>query len=293
MNWSYCVFLFCMLFCGYKSDLKAQEKMVNDDNQALYTNKISYLKVGLNYVSDAVFMGRRDTVEIPYFNPSILYQHKSGLFLSGSLSYLSNENAVNRVDLYLISGGYVFESEKLTTGITITSYLFDKESYNVKSSLTTDIGIYTGFLSKIADFYISGNLFMGDEVDFFAGVEINKNINLIKNKFYITPSFSVNAGSLQFYNSYYQTQRYGKRNGRISGNGTINSSVVINEVKKFEILDLELSGRLTYSFRNFEFGLVPIITIPKNEATILVNNQIEKEKLNTFLFWSAGISYQF
>jgi hypothetical protein len=279
------------IICNSNYNLKAQENK-NKLNMESINKGASYLKFSLNYVSDAVFMGRRDSVALPYFNPSFIYQHKSGLFLSSSISYLVSNDA-NRIDLYTVSGGYDMIKETFNAGISVTGYLFDNESYHIKSSLTTEVGAYAGFLTSAVNIYTSGSFFIGDEIDFFAGVDINKSINISKNKFYITPSFTANAGSLHFYNSYFQTQGYGKRKGKLSNTAINSSSIIIADVKKFKLLELTLSSRFDYSFRNLEFIFIPIFSIPQSESNILVNDLIEKENFSPFLFWSAGISYQF
>lgn len=69
----------------------------------------SYFSTDIYYVSDAVFMGRKDSVAAPYLYPLLTYHHKSGFYAKGALSYLTKSNE-NRVDLFLVSGGYDYRA---------------------------------------------------------------------------------------------------------------------------------------------------------------------------------------
>lgn len=79
---------------------KSSSKKKNND-------KVSYGLISINYISDAVFMGRKDSISAPYLYPSILYHHKSGLYAKGSFSYLTKANE-SRIDLFLITAGIDF-----------------------------------------------------------------------------------------------------------------------------------------------------------------------------------------
>ena len=83
----------------------------------------SYILTDISYINDAVFMGRRDSISAPYIFPSIGYYDKSGLFADASASYLMGSEE-NRVDLFLISSGYMFSSKKWSGGFSGTAYFF-------------------------------------------------------------------------------------------------------------------------------------------------------------------------
>ena len=77
----------------------------NDKIKAQYEMGESYFSAEINFISDAVFMGRKDSIAAPYLYPSIEYHHKSGFYTEGSFSYLTKENQ-SRIDLALISLGF-------------------------------------------------------------------------------------------------------------------------------------------------------------------------------------------
>jgi len=82
------------------------------------TGVSSFATVGLRYRSDYYYMGRSDSVKVPYLIPSIAYYHKSGFFISSTLSYLTLEGSA-RVDLFTLSGGYEYFGRKWATGISV------------------------------------------------------------------------------------------------------------------------------------------------------------------------------
>ena len=73
--------------------------------------KKSYVLTDISFVSDAVFMGRKDSISAPYLLPSIGYYDASGFYADASLSYLTHSEE-SRVDLFLLTAGYRFESKK-------------------------------------------------------------------------------------------------------------------------------------------------------------------------------------
>src|SRR5436305_15254315 len=93
--------LFLLLFsiAFYKNS--GAQKTTDEES----TSKSSYFKLGLNYQTDNVYLGRKDSVKVPYLTPSIGYYDKSGFYISGSLSYLPSSGE-NRIDLFIIECGY-------------------------------------------------------------------------------------------------------------------------------------------------------------------------------------------
>jgi hypothetical protein len=47
--------------------------------QNITEKEASYVSLNMNFINDAVFMGRKDSIATPYLYPSILYHNKSGL----------------------------------------------------------------------------------------------------------------------------------------------------------------------------------------------------------------------
>jgi hypothetical protein len=96
-----------------------------------------------------------------------------------------------------------------------------------------------------------------------------------------------------FYQEYYKFNRVGNR--KDNGNGQdqqIGSTVVeIDEVNKFNILNIELSIPINYYHKSFIF-IYSSFSFPQNSATITTEDAVIKKTLRKF-YWSAGVSYWF
>lgn len=84
---------------------QAIKKIDSTDLKNLYNS--SYVAAAVNYASDWVFAGRKDSVKCPYVSPSVSYYHKSGVFVKGQLSYLTATSA-RRIDMFSFSGVFIF-----------------------------------------------------------------------------------------------------------------------------------------------------------------------------------------
>ena len=258
----------------------------------------SYVLADLSYINDAVFMGRRDSVAAPYIFPSIGYYDKSGFFTDASASYLTGSEE-NRVDLFLISAGYMSNSDKLSGGISGTAYFFNEDSYNVQSETVGDITGMLGYDFKAIEVLLSASSYFNKEssADIFVRAMIDRTFYAADNNLLISPSISINAGSQYFYQEYYNTSRLGNRKGdgkgSMSSEPSVVSTVEIQEASKFNLLNIELSLPLQYYHNQFIFSFTPVLAFPQSSATITTTDAIITEDLENIFYFSAGISYWF
>ena len=270
--------------------VKTTNDIVNED--------FSYFLADVSYISDNVFMGRRDSIAAPYLFPSIGYYNKSGFFADASLSFLTGSEA-NRVDLLLLSTGYIFNLNKFSGGISGTAYFFNEESFNVMSSVLGDL---TGIVSydfevMEASFSLSGYFNDGSSTDIITGLMLDRTFYAINKNLMIDPSISLYAGTQHFYQQYYNSSRLGNRKGNgmgNSGSGAAEPNMInIDEVEKFKVLNIELAIPFHYSYRHFFFSFYPMMAFPQSSATIINEDTIVEEDLKPVFYWSAGISYWF
>lgn len=258
----------------------------------------SYVLTDVSYINDAVFMGRRDSIAAPYIFPSIGYYDKTGFFADASVSYLTASNE-NRVDLILISSGYIFNGSKISGGISGTAYFFNEDSYNVRSEV---IGDFTGVLSydlKFLEITLLASTYFNKEssVDIFTGLKLDRTFYAIGNKLLLYPGISLYAGSQYFYQEYYSSSRLGNRKGK--GKGTINPEPItstvleIKEASEFNLLNLELSLPVQFYHKQFIFSFTPTLSFPQSSATISSGDTIIKEDLKNTFYWTIGVSYWF
>ena len=290
--------LSCVLLFFIGKDLIAQnnhrsvKEKSNDD--------ASYVLMDVSYINDAVFMGRRDSIAAPYVFPSIGYYDKSGFFIDASASYLVGSEE-NRIDLFLGTVAYISDAERLNGGISGTAYFFNEDSYNVKSSVVADISGFLTYDFKLVELSLMASTYFNDgsSVDFFTGLLLDCVFHSNDQAFLINPTIAVYAGSQYFYQEYYSTSRLGNRKSQGNGQGTgisepsVSTLIEIKDVSKFNLLNVELSLPLQYYYKQFIFSLSPVLAIPQTSATIIAEDELIAEDLQSTLYFSAGISYWF
>lgn len=265
-------------------------------NNKKVDNAKSYILTDISFQNDAVFMGRQDSITAPYIVPSIGYYDASGFFADASLSYLT-KSSNNRIDLFLLTAGYQFKSNKLSGALSGTKYFFNDNSYSIQSEIEADISAILSYdlavfeASLTASSYFSKN----SNTDFFLGAQLAKSLYTTDKSLEIKPTFNIYAGSQYFYQEYYKYNRVGNRKGNGNGqNQEIGTTVVgINEVDKFKLLDIEFSLPINYYYKSFIFSFTPHLAFPQSSATIITEDAVIKEDLKEIFFFSAGISYWF
>ncbi len=258
--------------------------------------RLSDFVTRISYANDAVFAGRTDSVRIPYLNSSMLFNHKSGLFVQGSISYLllSNER---RIDTYTFGLGYERALKDLTFNFSGVKYYFNDESDNVQSQIQGYSSISLDYNFGSANIYVDVTRYFIKENsdDFFLVSEINESLYLFKNQVLIQPTVYFEFGSQSYYESYYQNDARRSMHGMGSGgnphqpNG---SSLTVNESRKFQLLNIELSSSLAYLFGAFRLSVTPTYAIPLNPATVVINNEAFEEDLKPFVYGNATLSYR-
>lgn len=278
--------------------LMAQEDILKDEN--IKDSDSSYVSLSLNYISDAVFMGRRDSISAPYLYTSLMYHHKSGFYASGSASYLTKADE-SRVDLFLLTGGFDFAIKKLDGDISLTTYFFNEDSYNVLSEVSTDLTAGLEYDFKIFDLGLSASSYFGNDssTDFFLTSEVSHDYITKNEKFQFSPTIGISFGTQNFYDQYYVNNRFGTGRGQSSGQGQGNAStlesttVQLNESEKFTLMAIEFSLPIWYEYKSFNVVVVPTFVIPQNESTLIVNDVLVEENLDNSVYFIAGIYFRF
>ena len=284
-------FLFSNLLIGQTDSLATQH----------LKNKESYLSADINYISDAVFMGRKDSITAPYLYPSMTYHHKSGFYGTGSFSYLTKSDQ-SRIDLFLITAGFDFTAKKLTGDFSVTKYFFNEDSYNVISEVEADVTANLTYdfdllnLSVAASTYINNN----NSSDFFLSAELSHDFITNDQKFQISPAIGAYLGSQNFYEEYYINNRIGSDRGSGNGNGAGSGSTIentttisIQESEKFNLMAVEFSLPMWYIAKSFTISFSPALVVPQSKATIVVDESLVEEDLKETFYWIVGLSYKF
>ena len=281
------IFSTFLLLCIYSSS-KAQNP------EDIITDKKSYFKFAVGYLSNSVYFGRKDSLALPYIIPAISYHNKIGLYLEGSLSYLAGTGS--QIDAGAITAGYEFNShnEKFSGDIYASKYFTNNSSYSVKGEVKGALG---GSLN-----YNTGPLTVngGLDVSFSSKSDIGLSFGLSHpfelgdNHWAITPSALVNAGTQNFYENYFTNRKYSlKRKRRLIQN--LSTIKVIVVTKSFAVLDYELSMPVDYTGHKWGLFFTPTFSIPQNGFKYSINNgaTYQTEKLSNSFYAEVGAYIKF
>jgi hypothetical protein len=254
------------------------------------TTRVSLLRFTLRYTSDYLFMGRSDSAKAPYVSPTVGYYHKSGLFVRGSLSYLTASDE-NRIDVYTLSAGYDYFGEKIALGTSISEYIFNDLSYVVQAEMNTYLNAYAGYDFNYFMLYADASLGFSDNSDFFLGAEVTRTFYLFRNKLQITPALIINAGTQQYYNQYYslRSTQTGYRKGKGGSMQQPVSSGHTVESTKFQLLDYEADVQVSYKIKTIKIFVGATWTFPLNPATIVTPAGTYTEDVVNGFYWTTGL----
>lgn len=263
-------------------------------------SELSYFSLSVNYISDAIFMGRKDSIAAPYLYPTLLYHHKSGFYASSSISYLTKADE-GRIDLFVVTGGFDFTIKKFNGDISFTGYGFNADSYNVISEVGSDITALLGYDFEILNLSLSASNYFnrGGSSDVFLSTELSSDFITTNKKFQFSPTAGIYFGSQNFYEQYFVNNRFGNGRGQSSGQGQGNSgglqptTVVFNESEKFKLMAIDFSLPIWFAYKSFYAVVVPTYVIPQNEASLNVDENLVKENLDASFYFIAGVYYLF
>lgn len=287
------LFVFTAFFCFF-SNAKAQDSTKSE------TPGESHFEAGLSYLNNSVYLGRHDSLKVPYLTPSFSYYNKSGFYVNSSLSYL-NSPGISRIDLVEIEAGYDFTVHKFSGEVSVEKDFYNSQSKNVKSetkgSLNGTFSYDFGFIKPV----LQGGIEFNKTDDYFAGLGLEHSFFLADDNFEITPSFLLNASTQNYYSSYYTKRKYAAKRKNQTGPGTT-INAYLPDASGFKIMDYEFSVPLDYWAGKFIFNVTPTLADPVNPNVVVLTvtppsgisvTKTRTEKLSSILFWSAGITYSF
>jgi hypothetical protein len=284
----------CVTFFSLLPNVKAQDSAKDDG-----TDK-SYFEAGFSYLSNNVYLGRHDSLKIPYLTPSFNYYNKSGFYAGTSLSYLASAGN-SHTDLVELEAGYAFTSDKFSGVFSAEKDFYNSQSKNVKSetkgSLNGTISYDFGFIKPV----LQGGIVFNTRDDYYAAFGLGHSFFLANDNFEINPSLLINASTQNYYNSYYSKRKFATKRKNQTGTVTTMKAYLPN-VSAFKIMDYEFSLPVDYSLGKFIFDFTPTEAFPVNpnvvELTVTPPSGIpvtrtKTENLSNIFFWSIGITYDF
>ena len=261
----------------------------------------SYWQGGLSYLSDNVYLGRKDSVKIPYAMPSIGYYHKSGLYATATLGYaLLPGNS--HIDMVSLEAGYMLTVGNFDGQLAASKFYYSSKSYSVKSDIDANIVIDAAYDLHFIKPTFEATFNFGSQTDYILTWGLQHTFYTANDALDITPTALVNSGTQNYYNSYYRNRKYStKRKNGTTVNGTITATVV--DPSAFKTLDYEASLPINYTLGKFTFNFTPTLAIPVNPAQVTritkptggtsTTKVATLEKLNNSFFWQFGLLVKF
>jgi hypothetical protein len=279
-----------LLLCSY---VGAQDSLATASD-TVHVKRKSHLKIEIGYLSDNVYLGRSDSVKIPYITAGLRYIHKSGLFAGVNASYLSTEG---RTDMFELNGGYMISKGKWDGEITGTKYFYNANSYSVNAETKGEISLYSDYDLKWISPSITAGMKFSQATDYTLTLGVEHDFSFMNERLEVEPGVYMNAATQNYYNSYYQKRKYAtNRKGKKKAVGTITAST--EDAVAFKILDYELTVPVEYTFHRFNIAVTPVYAIPvnANRVDIIVTtanatrNKTSYETLSNRLYCSVNLT---
>ena len=297
-----------IVFCLAASFFCLQSLFAQQDSAE---KKVPVLELGVRYQSNSVYLGRKDSLPLPYVIPNIRFTSPSGFYASAETYLLTSES---RADAFSLDAGWEFSKGNLYAGIGASAYMFNSQSVNVLAEASTSINSYLGFSLPFIQPGINGALIFGKgSLDYITGFSLEHNFTTANEAFSLTPGIYLNAGTQNYYNEYYQERKYntgsgtgrGKKSSN-SGNGSSSAPVIENvetlQSSQFRVLDYEFAAPVEYKHKQLAFSFVPRYAIAQSPSTVVmttkaasgaVSTQTFTEKISNSFYWTLGVSYHF
>ncbi len=258
------------------------------------SSRHSYFKASASYLTNAVYNGRKDSLALPYFTPSLSYHHASGLYIKGSLSYLSSASR-QQVDLVAVDAGYAFNIVKrLGADIYASKYFYSQSSTAARSEMEGGLGASITYDPGIVTISGSADLFFSQQTDPFASLGLSHNFGIGNDddSWTIEPGILANFGTQNYYHDYLQNRPNKRKRSETT------TTVTTRDHNSFTVLDYELAVPVYYDGKKWGLAFTPTYAIPQSPSTVSVtgplgNTKTVTEKLENTFYAELSIYVKF
>ena len=279
-------FLFVAIFVLFSQTTFAQRvtgaNTDDDDNDDPYET-LSYFMSGLNYLSNNVYLGRKDTLVIPYISPYIGYHYKSGLYAKAMVSY---DPGKGRIDLLTLEAGYDHSfGDHFNGGLNLDKLYYNKNTTSIRANTNGSAGLYGQYANDWLEPQVDFNADFNKKTDYVLALHLDHNFKIAGNTLNIIPTVTMNAGTQHYLDEYF-INRLTKRDK------TLKLKKVLGDASKFKALDYEFSTKVTYRVNKWLFTLIPTYVIPVNASTIIFPKTTFQEKLSNTFFVELDVCHR-
>jgi len=279
------------------------------DTDSVTLSKKSFLKMGVSYTSNGVYLGRADTITTPSLSPKVTYTFKSGVYFSGNMDFITNRKN-NKLDGGSLEAGYDHSfTDDFEGGASFTKLFYNSASTQVSSSISSIFNAYVDYdIAGIITPALSVNYSFGKNGGAGGDLGINPNVShdfTIDGVFgdddllLISPQAGLNAGSQNFYASYLERKGKLTRKSAAAVNAAYNN--YYNKLGEFTLLDYELTAPIEYKTGGFMLSFVPTYafaqdSLPKAtlaEQTITKTIEASQPFRPSIFYFEVGLSFKF
>ena len=263
----------------------AQAILNNDDDGDDPYEHVSYFMYGLNYLSNNVYLGRKDSVAIPYYNPYIGYHLKNGLYAKGMVSITPAQTT--HVDLTTLEVGYDHTfGDHFNGGINLDKYYYNKNSRSIRASTKGAAGIDGQYTNDWIEPQITFDAnFNKNSTDYVTNFMLDHDFKLADGTLHILPEAAVNIGTKHYYDEYFLANFT-----RADKKQKIKKAVA--NAGKYQVADYEFSLKTTYRVSKWLFTLIPTYAIPVNPAVVTLPTRTVTEKLSNSFYVELDVCHR-
>jgi len=263
---------------------RSQQTSLSDLYDDPYDTK-SFFLCGFNYLSNNVYLGRKDTTLIPYYSPYIGYHFSNGIYVKGMASYTTAQGGL--IDLATLEAGWDHAfSQYFNGGINADRFFYNKNSLSIRASTKFSSGIFAqvsnDYIEPMVKFDIDANAHSTDYVFTF---QLDHDFDLANETLHLVPAVEMSAGTQNYYDEYF-VARINKK----AKKDKLKS--VITNPNNFAPLVYEFSFKGSYRTGKWLFELTPKYDIPLSPATITINKKTTTETLSNTFFLELDICHR-
>ena len=248
-------------------------------------DELTYFSGGINYLTNNVYHGRRDSLVLPYINPDIGYHLHNGIYGKATISYAPTRKT-GHFDLLTLELGYDRSfGTNVLAGIYAEKYFRYRYSPSIRAAITESGGIYCQYKNDLIEPQLSFVLNHSNTMDFVVGATFDHDFRLAQNTLNIIPALTVNVGTQNYYEQYFVNRVLHKEN-------LILQNQVVENSGNIHALDLEFSAKTTYYTGAWFFTLIPTYAVPLTAAKVTLPNSVVHEKLTNTFFLELDVCHR-
>ncbi len=236
---------------------------------------VTHLDLGVNSVTNNVYLGRKDGSRVPYLTAYISYYNRRGFYFDAAESYAFTKKT-GHFDLTTLSAGYDHTyGTNILAGVHAEKYIYYKNSPAVRSAITENAGVYCQYRNDLIEPTLAFDINNGATQDIVIKATLDHRFQLADKKLNIYPAFSFYMGTLHYYDQYFINRTL--RNDNI---------VITNAIEtpgKIKPVALELSAKTILYAGKWMFTVIPTYALPLGASKVTLPSGTYTEKLkNTF-----------